>query len=336
VAKPSDVSAPGVPGLTAGIDLGGTKCLGVALDEAGSVVAEHRLATPAGSEAIVETIVAVAKALGVAALGRPEAVGVGAPGLVDVDGVLRFAPNLPGVTEVRLRSAIEARLPATFVRVENDASAAGWAEAQLGAGRGARHVLTATLGTGIGGGIIAEGGLLRGASGFAGEIGHMVVDPYGSQCTCGRRGCWERLASGSGLGRLAQEAAVADPRSRMVELAGGDPPDVRGEHVTRAAAEGDDHAIAVMDRFAWWVALGLANLTAIFDPERIVLGGGLVAAGQVLLAPVREAFADMVEGGKHRPEVPIVPATLGERAGAIGAALLARLDRVAPERASGS
>ncbi len=192
-----------------------------------------------------------------------------------------------------------------------------------------------TLGTGIGGGIITGGELLRGASGFAGEIGHMVVDPHGPPCSCGKRGCWERLASGGGLGRLAREAAVADPRSRMVELAGGDADDVRGEHVTRAAGEGDAHAVEVMARFAWWVALGLANLAAIFDPEKIVLGGGLVGAGEVLLAPVRQAFAGLVEGGDHRPEVAIVAATLGERSGAIGAALLARQERLAPERAAG-
>ncbi len=316
---------------TAGIDLGGTKCLGVALDEAGNVVAEHRLATPVGTEAIVETIVAVATALG-----SPASVGVGAPGLVDVDGVLRFAPNLPGVVDVPLRAAIEARLPGTTVRIENDASAAAWAECRLGAAHGAGHALMATLGTGIGGGIITGGRLLRGASGFAGEIGHMVVDPHGPPCPCGKRGCWERLASGSGLGRLAREAAVADPRSRMVDLAGGDADGVRGEHVTRAAAEGDAQARAVMDRFAWWVALGLANLVAILDPERIVLGGGLVASGEVLLVPVREAFAELVEGGEHRPEVAIVAATLGERAGAIGAALLAGQEKVAPERAAGS
>jgi glucokinase len=329
VAIPGDIPSPAAPGVTAGVDLGGTKCLGVALDEAGSVVAEQRLATPVGTEAIVATIVAVATALG-----SPAAVGVGAPGLVDVDGVLRFAPNLPGVVDLPLRTAIEARMPGTRVRIENDASAAGWGEVRLGAAMGASHALMVTLGTGIGGGIITGGELLRGASGFAGEIGHMVVDPHGPPCSCGKRGCWERLASGSGLGRLAREAAVADPRSRMVELAGGDPDDVRGEHVTRAAGEGDPHAGSVMERFAWWVALGLANLTAVFDPEKIVLGGGLVAAGEVLLAPVREAFVTLVEGGEHRPEVAIVAATLGERAGAIGAALLARQERLAPERAA--
>jgi len=326
----SDLAAPSALGLTAGIDLGGTKCLGVALDEAGSVVAEHRLVTPVGTEAIVETIVAVATALG-----SPAALGVGAPGLVDVDGVLRFAPNLPGVVNVPLRTAIEARLAGTRVRIENDASAAGWAEGRLGAAQGASHALVVTLGTGIGGGIITGGELLRGASGFAGEIGHMVVDPHGPPCSCGKRGCWERLASGGALGRLAREAAVADPLSRMVELAGGDADDVRGEHVTRAAGEGDAYAVEVMARFAWWVALGLANLTAVFDPEKIVLGGGLAAVGEVLLTPVREAFAGLVEGGDHRPDVAIVPATLGERAGAIGAALLARHERLAPERALG-
>ncbi len=309
-----------------GIDLGATKCLGVALDEGGSVVAEHRLATPEGAEAIVDTIVSVATALG-----APASVGVGAPGLVDVDGVLRFAPNLPGVVDVPLRALIEDRLPGSNVRIENDASAAAWAECRVGAASGAGHALMATLGTGIGGGIIAGGGLLRGASGFAGEIGHMVVDPNGPPCPCGKQGCWERLASGTGLGRLAREAAVAEPRSRLVELAGGDADDVRGEHVTWAAAEGDSHACAVMERFAWWVALGLANLTAILDPERIVLGGGLVASGEVLLAPVRKAFAGLVEGGEHRPAVPIVAASLGEQAGAIGAALLARQERATVE-----
>lgn len=330
VPPASDDGASSSLGLTLGIDLGATKCLGVVLDDRGSVVDEHRLATPRGKEAIVAAIVEVAQTLG-----PLPAMGVGAPGLVDVHGVLRFAPNLPGVEELPLRHQLEERLPGTRVRIENDASCAGWGERQLGAARGADHTLMVTLGTGIGGGIITGGRLLRGAYGFAGEIGHMVVHPHGPPCTCGKRGCWERFASGSGLGRLAQEAAVADPTSRMVELAGGDGDKVRGEHVTRAAAEGDEHARHVMAGFAWWVGLGLANLAAIFDPELFVLGGGLVAAGDVLLAPVREAFADLVEGSGHRPEVGIVAAGLGERAGAIGAGLLAGEDSLAVERAGG-
>ncbi len=313
-----------------GIDLGATKCLGVVLDEGGSVVKTHRLPTPRGEEAIVAAIAEMAEVLG-----PLPSMGVGAPGMVDVDGVLRFAPNLPGVAEVPLRRQLEERFPDTQVRIENDASCAGWGECRLGAARGAGHAVMVTLGTGIGGGIIAGGRLLRGAYGFAGEIGHMVVHPHGPPCTCGKRGCWERYGSGSGLGRLAREAAVADPTSRMVELAGGDADDVRGEHVTAAAAEGDEHARQVMVRFAWWVGLGLANLAAIFDPELFVLGGGLVEAGEVLLSPVREAFAELVEGGGHRPDVGIVAATLGERAGAIGAGLLAVEDSTASGRADG-
>lgn len=290
----------------------------MALDAGGAVVAEHRLPTPKGAEAVVATLAEVVRAVGPAT-----AVGVGAPGLVDVDGVLRFAPNLPGVVNLNLRLALEACYPGVPVRVDNDATCAGWAEAVVGAAAGAPHTILVTLGTGIGGGIVVDGRLVRGANGFAGEVGHMVVHPDGPPCPCGKRGCWERFASGSGLGRLGREAAEAAPPGRIVELAGGDPEDVRGEHVTRAAAEGDEQATAVMERFAGWVALGLANLANAFDPTLFVLGGGLVAAGEVLLAPVRAAFAGLVLAARHRPAVPIVPAALGEHAGAIGAALLA-------------
>jgi glucokinase len=180
-----------------------------------------------------------------------------------------------------------------------------------------------TLGTGIGGGIVVDGRLVEGANGFAGEIGHMVVDPHGPRCPCGRRGCWERFASGSGLARLGREAALAGEARRIVELAGGDPEAVRGEHVTRAAAEGDPQALAVMASFGWWLALGLANLANTFDPECFVLGGGLVEAGEILLQPVRNAFMNLVEAPSLRPPIDILPAALGERAGAVGAALLA-------------
>jgi glucokinase len=150
-----------------------------------------------------------------------------------------------------------------------------------------------------------------------------VVDPSGPQCPCGRRGCWERFASGGGLGTLAREAALAGNLQRVVALAGGDPEDVRGEHVTSAAESGDPDALAVMEDLGRWVALGLANLAAVLDPSCIVVGGGLAEAGEVLLAPTRRAFAAMVEGGSNRPEVAIVHAAFGVRAGAVGAALAA-------------
>lgn len=322
--RPAAVLTPPDPARRLGIDLGGTKCLGLAIDGDGAPVAEHRLPTPRGEAAVLDVLAET-----VAALGPASAVGVGVPGLVDVAGVLRFAPNLPGVVDLDVRGHLLARFPGTAVRVDNDATCAGWAEGQVGAARGASDALLVTLGTGIGGGIIANGRLVRGAHGFGGEMGHMVVDPNGPPCPCGQRGCWERFASGSGLGALARQAAAASPFGRMADMAGGDPEAVRGEHATAAAAEGDPVALAVMAGFGRWVALGLANLANIFDPEVMVLGGGLVAAGEVLLAPVRDAFAGMVLAGAHRPPIAIVAATLGERAGAIGAALLAGDEAVA-------
>ena len=308
---------------TIGVDVGGTKCLGMAVAADGSVVAEHRVPTPKTPGEVVDTIAETIIELQRLA---PEATRacVGAPGLISNDGVLRFAPNLAAAAEVPVRAELQQRLPASTITVENDANCAAWGEWVGGAAHGVDDVVMVTLGTGIGGGIILDGSLFRGHNGFAGEIGHVVVDPNGPFCPCGQRGCWERYASGSGLGWLGREAAVAGQAARVVELAGGDPEAVRGEHVTRAAAEGDAQALAVMDRFGWWVGLGLANLANTFDPARFVLGGGLVEAGALLLDPVSRHFLELVEAASHRPPIDIVAATLGERAGAIGAADLAR------------
>ena len=299
------------------------------LDADGAVVDEHRLPTPSGSEAVVDVLsdVALELARRAADVGPVEAIGVGVPGLVDDRGVLRFAPNLPGVVQLDLGALLRDRLASVGVDrvvVENDASCAAWGEGRAGAAAGSHHALLVTLGTGIGGGLVLGGSLYRGANGFAGEIGHMIIDRHGPPCPCGQRGCWERFASGSGLGRLGREAAIAGRAPRVVELAGGDPEAVKGEHVTTAAAEGDEAAAAVMAEFAWYLALGLANLANALDPEVIVLGGGLIEAGAVLLDPVRSSFHALVEADAHRPDVPIVAAALGERAGAIGAALLTR------------
>jgi glucokinase len=310
--------------VTIGVDIGGTKCLGVLLDGGGRVLAEHRVPTPRSGPDLVSAIAATVAELGAQAPGGQAPVGIGAPGLVG-DGTLRFAPNLPGVVELPLAELLtRGPLSGVPLVIDNDATCAVWAERQVGAARGAGHVLMATIGTGIGGGVVSQGRLQRGRHGFAGEIGHMVVDPQGPRCPCGQRGCWERFASGSGLGWMAREAAQAGLARRVVELAGGDPEAVRGEHVTLAAAEGDEEAREVMARFAWWLALGLANLANVLDPEIIVLGGGMVEAGPVLLDPAREAFDALLEGAGHRPAIPLVAAHLGERAGAVGAALLAR------------
>ncbi len=310
--------------VTVGVDLGGTKCLGVVVDGDGAIVTEMRIPTPRGADAILAGLRDVAAEL----ISRcpPDqvvGVGIGAPGLVDASGVLRYAPNLAGIAELSLAEPLARHLGVRVV-VDNDATCACWGEAQAGAARGRSHFVLVTLGTGIGGGLVLDGKLYRGRHGFAGEIGHMVVDPHGPPCPCGQRGCWERFASGSGLGRLAREAAVGGRADRVVALAGGDPEAVLGEHVTAAAAEGDPEALAVMDDFAWWVALGLANLANALDPELFVLGGGLAEAADLVLDPVRTAFVGLLEGADHRPPVDIAIAELGEHAGAIGAALLAR------------
>jgi len=315
-----------VSGLVCGFDLGGTKLLGLLVDPAGGEpLVVDKVPTPDGPDPVVDGIVEMAGRLfeKAASDGREVvAVGLGAPGLVDRSGTLRFGPNIGGVVDVAFARILGERLDRPVV-VDNDATCAAWAEHERGAARGANHSITVTLGTGIGAGITVKGEVLRGAHGFAGEPGHMVVDPSGPLCPCGRRGCWERYASGSGLGWLAREAAVAGVARRVVTLAGGDPESVRGEHVTAAAAEGDEQAMAVLRRFAWWVALGLANLVNILDSEVVVVGGGLAEAGDLLLDPIRSAYGELVMGAGHRPPVPIVEAELGERAGAWGAALLA-------------
>ncbi|HUA95212.1 MAG TPA: ROK family protein [Acidimicrobiales bacterium] len=323
------------------MDIGGTKVLGVAIDGTDEVVAEARVATPQGladpaaddrREMSAEVADAVAQVVGKLQLelagfaagevGPP--VGVGAPGMLDRNGVLCFAPNLLGASGADILGLVRTRLPGVALVVENDANCAAFAEHRRGAAVGAEHALMITLGTGIGGGLVSGGRVLVGAFGFAGEVGHMLVDPSGPPCPCGRRGCWERYASGGGLGRLAREAAYAGHLQSVVSLAGGDPEMVRGEHVTRAALEGEPGAVQVMEELGWWVALGLANLTAVLDPDRIVLGGGLTAAGERLLGPTRRAYAELVEGAGSRPAVEIVPAVFGERAGAVGAAMVAR------------
>lgn len=298
--------------LFVGIDLGGTKCLGVAL-AGNDCVAEARLPTPEGADSVLATLVQLVGLLRSDCAPDHElaSVGVGVPGLVDRAGVLRHAPNLVGVSGLDVKAELQRTLRVD-VTVDNDATCAVWAEHEMGAGRGFSDVVMVTLGTGIGGGIVAGGQVCRGAHGFAGELGHMVVDPDGPQCPCGQRGCWERYASGSALGRLGREPA-----------AGGDD-EVRGEQVTQAAAHGDPVAAKTMAAFSWWVALGLVNLANILDPEVFVLGGGVLAAGDTLLVPTRATFASLVQGSGRRPQVPILPAALGERAGALGAAGLAR------------
>lgn len=310
-----------------GIDVGGTKVLGVALDAAGDVIREVRRRTPRAVDvgdrsidALLSTIAAVATDLGAGG-----AFGVGVPGLVTRAGVLRAAPNLDGVADVDVAGRL-GELTDLDVYVDNDATCATVAEWQLGAGAGTSDMMLVTLGTGIGGGLVAHGALQRGVNGFAGEFGHMVVHPDGPRCPCGRRGCWERYASGSGLAMLAREAAVARRLEHVVDLAGGDPQAVRGEHVQDAARAGDAEALTVIDDFARWVALGLSNLTNAVDPEMFVLGGGLAAGADLYLEPIVGWFQELLYQPDLRPMPRIEFARWGSLAGAVGAALLPEVE----------
>jgi glucokinase len=311
-------------GSCVGVDIGGSKLLAVRLGATGEIEEFDKLPTPPDADELVDTVLAAAaRAAGAAGDSRSLPLGVGLPGMVDRHGVAHFCPHLHDMDGVDVRHELAKRRAegATTV-VVNDATAACWAEHVVGSARGVDDVLMITLGTGIGGGAVMGGRLMLGAHGFAGEMGHMVLDPHGPPCPCGKRGCWERFASGTGMGRLAREAAQAGRLDEVVRLVGGDPEAVRGEHLTAAALAGDPGALEVMDTFAWWLALGLANVANALDPAVIVLGGGVIAAHAAVMGPVRRAFDQLVEAPEDRA-VRILPAQLGERAGAVGAALLA-------------
>jgi len=320
-----------VSGPSVGVDVGGTKILAVLTDADGALHAEARRATPPAADApgvvVADTVAEVLDDLAVAA-GRDLSdlpLGVGVPGMLSLDGVLVAAPNLPSASGADLGAVLSARLPGRPTVLANDADAAAVAEHRLGAGRGIDDFVLVALGTGIGGGVVANGRLVRGRGGFAGEIGHVVVNPAGPRCPCGRRGCWERYASGAGVARLSREAAIAGRLTALVARL-GDPEAVRGEDVTHAAAAGDREALAVLEEVGWWLALGLANLAAVLDPARFVLGGGLSEASELLLPPTRRHLVGLLEAGERRPPIEVVAAELGSRAGAIGAALLAAGD----------
>jgi len=300
-----------------GIDLGGTKIAGVVLGVDGGVLATEERATLDTTDAILDTTISL-----IESLRRPEveAVGVGVAGMVDFEaGALRFAPNLP-LRDVPIRDRVG---EATGLRcvVDNDANAAGWGERQLGSARGHDDVLLVTVGTGIGGAIIAGGRVYRGAHGFAAEIGHIVVEPDGPPCGCGNRGCWEQVASGQAIDRLAREEAERDPAGGVARAAAGET--VTGRYAAVAAREGDESAQGIFADVGRRLGEGMAGLVNVLDPEIVVVGGGVADEGELLLTPAREAFWATVEIRRGRPDVPIVVAELGNDAGAIGAAALA-------------
>lgn len=318
VSGPSSVSR--MAGRAAiGIDVGGTKVAALLVDEEGQVLGRAAAETPAeDAEATMKTILQVAEEL--RSMGRPVSIGVGAAGMVDfAAGTMRWAPNLSW-TELPIRDRVAEHTGLPCI-VDNDANAAAWGEYRFGASKGYRHALMVTVGTGIGGGIVADGALYRGAHGFAAEIGHVIVEPGGPKCGCGNQGCWEQVASGHALGRLARLAVEMHPDSAIVALAGDD--EVTGRHVAEAAMHGDAIATNILAQVGQRLGEGIAGLVNVLDPEAVVVGGGVAEVGDLLLAPARSAFLASVEAPDHRPEVPLLPAALGNDAGAIGAAALA-------------
>jgi glucokinase len=310
---------------TIGVDVGGTKVLGGVVDEIGSVVKTARRDTPReGGAALTQTIADVAKEL--MAEFTIDSVGVSAAGFVSSDRKTMLAtPNIAGWNGVDLDYQLTSLIGLPVV-IENDANAAAWGEARFGAGRGKEHMLMLTVGTGIGGGIIVNGELYRGAYGIAAEIGHLRVVPEGHLCGCGARGCFEQYGSGNALMRHAREAIAASPDIARNLLSRGDGTleGLTGKAITDAARDGDAVALAAFNTTAQWLGAGIATLSVILDPECVVIGGGVIDAGDILLEPTRAALVRyMPFAGKH-PYPEIIGAQLGNEAGLVGVADLAR------------
>lgn len=309
----------------AGIDLGGTKMLAVIVDANGSILASEEQPTLAaeGPDKVMGRMADMVRRL-IAASGRKvTALGVATAGTLDpADGTVQSAVNL-GWTRVPLGRTLEREL-GLKVTVENDANAAAYGEWRAGAGRGSRHCVFVTVSTGIGGGIVSDGRLIRGLSASAGEVGHITIDWNGPVCGCGNVGCLEQYASGTAIGRAGAEAAAADPAAgrAMLALAEGDAARITSREVAAAAAEGDPLAQDILRRAGRALGIGIVSMIHMVNPELVIIGGGASKIGAPLLGPMEEAMR------RHAipslgDSVRIVPPELGVSAGAIGAALIA-------------
>lgn len=312
--------------LTIGIDIGGTKIAGGVVDPEGNVLQQDRRKTPGRSAAAVESTV-IELVRDFRAQYDVEAVGIGCAGFVDEKrSRVLLAPNL-GWTDQPLRTAIESEVQVPVI-VENDANAAAWGEYRFGGlAEKTQDLLCVTVGTGIGGGLVLNGALYRGAHGVAAEFGHMAIEPGGRLCACGSRGCWEQYASGNALVREARLLA-AERRTEaevLLDMGDGTPEGVEGKHITDAAREGDPVALAAFDALSRWLGQGIADVTTILDPGCVVIGGGVSDAGDLLLAATRRAFLAALSGRENRKLPTMQLAVLGNEAGLIGAADLARV-----------
>jgi glucokinase len=313
--------------IYAGIDLGGTKILVLVSGADGKVLGDARLPTEAhqGVDAVISRIVQAthdaASEAGVA-LDDIRAVGVSAPGPVDTnDGVITDPPNLPGWRNVPLARILADRLKRPVV-LENDANCQGLAEHEFGAGRGYQHMIFMTISTGIGGGIIIDNELYTGASGAAGEVGHIAVSVDGPTCGAGHVGCLEAFASGTAIAKRAMELIAEGRLERTARIAEHNPP-LDAEDVYRASQEGEAEAGAIIERAGRYLGIGMASLINAFNPQAIVVGGGMVNMGDAIMGPAIET-ARARSFGQTFTDVQIREGELGERAGALGAIAVAR------------
>ncbi|OEV01131.1 MULTISPECIES: ROK family glucokinase [Streptomyces] len=310
-------------GLTIGVDIGGTKIAAGVVDEKGTILETSKVPTPDTPDAVIDAIAdAVRQA---SAEHRVEAVGIGAPGYVDDKrATVLFTPNLSWRHEP-LKDKVEQRIDLPVV-IENDANAAAWGEYKFGVGTGHEDVVCITIGTGLGGGTIIGGKLHRGRYGVAAEFGHIRMVPDGLLCGCGNQGCWEQYASGRALLRYAQQRATATPDNAEILLGLGDgtTEGIHGKHVSQAARQGDPVAIDSFRELARWVGAGLADLASLFDPGAFIVGGGVSDEGELVLDPIRKSYRRWLVGSRWRPHADVLAAQLGNKAGLVGVADLAR------------
>jgi glucokinase len=303
-----------------GVDVGGTKIAAAVVTPEGKILNEVRYPTQAiPPNRLIEII---AEAIREAKDGfEVGGVCLAVPGLIlAAKNKVIFSPNLHEIEGILLDKEMGSRTGLS-VTVENDANAAAWGEFRYGAGKDVDHQVFITLGTGVGGGVITHGLLLRGAQGAGGELGHVTIDATGPRCGCGNRGCLEALASGTAIRRRAREIASEQPYSALGRIA--IEREVLGEDVTRLAQEGDEAAIRVLEETGGWLGIGLAGFVNIFNPEVIAVGGGASRAGEFILGPARKEV-QLRARSPSRDLVEIKEATLGPESGVLGAAALAR------------
>lgn len=306
-----------------GIDIGGTKIAGGLVAEDGTIVRQERLATPAGDgAAIIRAVVEVVESL------RAESevcgVGVAAPGFIDAaQSTVYYTPNIPWRSEP-LRADLAELLPGLDITIDNDANAAGWAEYRFGAGRGRRDMTLLTIGTGVGGAIVTDGRLFRGGFGAGAEIGHMRVVPGGLPCGCGQRGCIEQYGSGRALMRYANEIADQRGIGQALAQARQEHGELDGHLVYDLIVAEDPGALFALRELGGWLGQAAASLSAVLDPVLFVFGGGVAAAGELLLEPIRESYLAHLPARGFHPEPDFATAELVNDAGIVGAADLAR------------